>query len=100
MGCRRSDTYIGLSPSVAGGACSFIDKAPDSAFDSGLDSKETAPRNEERIDEFKLSRSRALLLVLAEACRGELPFNKWDGTAEKGFGPRGGDVPEPITILN
>lgn len=46
-----------------------------SAFASA-DSKLTAPRNDERIDEFKLSRSRALLLVAAEECNGELPFRR------------------------
>lgn len=85
--------YLVLTaPIVSGGDV----EAPGSAFASGCWSSVTAPRNDERIDELKLSRSRALLMLLAEAWSGELPFKRCDGSAGMGFGPRGGDEPEPM----
>jgi hypothetical protein len=49
---------------------------------------------EERMDELRLSLSRSSRTPVA-GCRGELPFNMWDGMAD-GFGPSGGEPPGPM----
>lgn len=52
---------------------------------------------EERMEELRLSRSRASR-ALVERCNGELPFSRWEGMADLGFGPGGGGDPEPMTV--
>lgn len=56
------------------------------------DSNSTGLRGEkdERMDELRLSRSRAARFPAEEELRGELPFKTWVGMADIGFEP-GGD---------
>lgn len=55
-----------------------------------LNSAGTRGANEERIDELRLSLSRAPREFMGEL-REELPFNRRGGTADLGFEPWGGD---------
>jgi len=71
----------------------------DSEFSSSVVSNPTGTRGakEDRIDEFKLSRSRASRARVPlpgdeDDCNGELPFSMWDGIA---VGFDGGE-PEPM----
>ena len=48
--------------------------------------------NDDLMDELRLSRSRVLLGMRTEA----LPFRRYDGIADLGFGPRGGESPDPM----
>lgn len=50
---------------------------------------------DERIEELRLSRSLSCI-ALVDWCNGEPPLYRCEGIADLGFGPGGGDDPEPI----
>lgn len=51
------------------------------------------------MDELRLSRSRESRVLVAEPLNGELPLIRYEGRADLGFGPKGGEEPEAISCL-
>lgn len=93
MAYISSDTYRTGTTLRIGTDAAEVDSVGTAATVSGANCRGTRGSKEERMEELRLSRSRSSRLPVDDRCRGELPFNMWDGIAD-GF--EAGGEPEPM----
>lgn len=65
--------------------------------DGELNSAGVRGVKDERMEVLRLSRSRASR-ALVQLLSGELPLRRWDGRADFGLGPNGGEEPDAIAL--